>query len=58
MGHLTQTWLASSEDPAAKVTGRYWHHRQTQTPASEALDREFQDHLLGRLVEMTGVTLS
>jgi NAD(P)-dependent dehydrogenase (short-subunit alcohol dehydrogenase family) len=27
-GHLTQTWLASSDDPAAKVSGGYWHHRQ------------------------------
>src|ERR1700739_2400196 len=25
MGHLTQTWLAVSDDPAATVTGRYWH---------------------------------
>jgi NAD(P)-dependent dehydrogenase (short-subunit alcohol dehydrogenase family) len=58
LGHLTQTWLAASEDPAANVTGRYWHHRQPQTPASEALDREFQDQLLSRLAELTGVTLS
>ena len=27
-GYLTQTWLAVSEDPAALVSGRYWHHRR------------------------------
>jgi NAD(P)-dependent dehydrogenase (short-subunit alcohol dehydrogenase family) len=57
MGHLTQTWLAVSDDPAAKVTGRYWHHRQTQTPAAEASDPQFQDRLMAQLEELTGVTL-
>jgi hypothetical protein len=28
MGHLTQTWLAVSDDPAATVSGLYWHHRK------------------------------
>ena len=31
-GHLTQTWLAVSEDPAAKVSGGYWHHRKRTDP--------------------------
>ena len=30
MGHLTQTWLAASNDPAARVNGGYWHHRKQQ----------------------------
>ena len=38
MGHLTQTWLAVSDDPAATVSGGYWHHRQRQTPATEVSD--------------------
>lgn len=56
-GHLTQTWLAVSEDPRAKVSGRYWHHREQQRPASEALDAKFQDRLIAKLAELTGVTL-
>jgi hypothetical protein len=32
-GYLTQTWLAVSEDPAATVSGRYWHHYLTSTPS-------------------------
>lgn len=58
MGHLTQTWLAVSDDPAAKVSGGYWHHREQRQPAAEVLDPEFQDRLEARLVELTGVQLS
>ncbi len=57
-GHLTQTWLAASDEPAAKVSGRYWHHRQQQKPAAEALDPGFQDRLIAKLAELTGVGLA
>jgi NAD(P)-dependent dehydrogenase (short-subunit alcohol dehydrogenase family) len=56
-GYLTQTWLAVSEEPAATVSGRYWHHRRPQTPAKDVEDAAFQDELLARLADMTGVTL-
>jgi NAD(P)-dependent dehydrogenase (short-subunit alcohol dehydrogenase family) len=57
LGHLTQTWLAVSDDPAATVTGGYWHHRKQQQPAAEALDPCFQDQLVAKLRELTGVSL-
>ena len=57
MGHLTQTWLAVSEEPAAKLSGRYWFHRQPQTPAAEVSDPAFQDQLVAKLAELTGVSL-
>ena len=57
-GHLTQTWLAVSDDPAAKVSGGYWHHRQQRKPAADALDPGFQDKLIAKLAELTGVKLS
>ena len=57
-GYLTQTWLAVSDDPATAVSGRYWHHRQPRTPAKEAADRGFQDQLLAKLADLTGVPLS
>ena len=57
MGHQTQTWLAVSEDPAAKVSGRYWFHRQPQTPAAEVSDAGFQDQLIAKLADLTGVSL-
>jgi NAD(P)-dependent dehydrogenase (short-subunit alcohol dehydrogenase family) len=58
LGHLTQTWLAVSEERAATVTGGYWHHRKQQTPAAAALDPRFQDQLVAKLAELTGVTLA
>ncbi|WP_448168630.1 SDR family NAD(P)-dependent oxidoreductase [Burkholderia ambifaria] len=57
LGHLTQTWLAASNDSAAVTSGGYWHHRQLQTPAAEASDVRFQDKLMNSLVELTGVPL-
>jgi hypothetical protein len=57
MGHLTQTWLAVSDDPAATVSGRYWHHRKVQSPAAESVDPAFQGRLLAKLAELTGVPL-
>lgn len=54
-GHLTQTWLAVSEDPAAKVSGGYWHHRKRAAPAAEALDPDFREKVIEKLKELTGV---
>jgi NAD(P)-dependent dehydrogenase (short-subunit alcohol dehydrogenase family) len=56
-GHLTQTWLATSGDPDATVSGRYWHHRRQQTPSNEATNAFFQDQLLAKLSELSGVSL-
>jgi len=56
-GHLTQTWLAVSDDPAALTSGGYWHHRKRQTPAAETLEAGFQDRLVEKLGELTGVAL-
>ena len=56
-GHLTQSWLAVSDDPAARVSGRYWYHRRQRTPAAEVNDAHFQDRLITTLAGLTGVTL-
>ncbi len=58
MGHLTQTWLAVSNDAAATVSGGYWYHRQRQEPAPQARDPAFQDQLMDRLATLTGLALS
>lgn len=57
LGYETQTWLAVSDDPAALVTGRYWHHRRVHDPAPEVSDPRFQERLLERLAELTGIRL-
>ena len=56
-GHLTQTWLATSDDAAAKTTGGYWHHRKLEAPAAKANDKGFQDELVASLAKLTRVTL-
>jgi hypothetical protein len=57
MGQDTQGWLAVSPDPAAQVSGMYWHHRRPRTPAPEVTDADFQDKLTDKLAELTGITL-
>jgi NAD(P)-dependent dehydrogenase (short-subunit alcohol dehydrogenase family) len=57
LGHQTQTWLSVSKDHAARTTGGYWYHRQRITPAAEVVDAAFQDRLMERLAELTGVRL-
>ena len=56
-GARTQAWLAVSEDPAARVSGRYWHNLRQEQPASEALDVGYQDQLLDILEDLTGIAL-
>ena len=57
MGHLTQTWLAVSDDSAATVSGKYWYHRKQQSPAAKTTDPAFQDQLLSTLTKLTGASL-
>lgn len=57
MGHLTQTLLAVSDDPAAKVSGGYWYHGKQQRPAAQVTDPVFQDQLVATLTHLTGVSL-
>src|SRR6202034_439256 len=54
---VTQVWLATSDDPAATVTGRYFYHqRQRETnPAASSLD--VQEELLAVCGDLTGVEL-
>ena len=56
-GQRTQAWLAVSGEPAALVSGCYWHHLRQEQPASEASNPEFQDQLIAKLDGLTGVAL-
>jgi hypothetical protein len=31
LGHRTQEWLATSDDPEAMTTGSYWYHGERST---------------------------
>jgi len=50
--HITQCWLATG---AGEETGGYWHHMRRQRPDPKVEDPSFQDEVLNRFAEMTGV---
>ena len=47
----------TSSDPEALVTGGYWHHQRRTQLHSASRDVAFQDALLKRLEQITGVVL-
>jgi NAD(P)-dependent dehydrogenase (short-subunit alcohol dehydrogenase family) len=57
LGHLTQEWLATSDDPDARSSGGYWHHQRRAEPAPAAHDHRFQDELLESLAGFTASPL-
>ncbi len=58
LGHLTQEWLATSDDPDARTSGGYWHHQRRLEPHPAVHDRGFQDRLLAGLAGFTGTRLT
>jgi NAD(P)-dependent dehydrogenase (short-subunit alcohol dehydrogenase family) len=57
LGHRTQEWLATSDDPQARTTGGYWFHQRRVAPHRAVNDPGFQDQLLAALARVTGVEL-
>jgi NAD(P)-dependent dehydrogenase (short-subunit alcohol dehydrogenase family) len=57
LGADTQVWLATSDDPEAAVSGRYFYHRQAREVHPAAPDPKLQDGLLQACEELTGVTV-
>jgi hypothetical protein len=57
LGHLTQEWLATSDDADARTSGGYWHHQRRRQPHPSVHDQRFQQKLLDELVRFTGDSL-
>ncbi len=57
LGHLTQEWLATSDDADARTSGGYWHHQRRAQPHPSVHDQRFQHQLLDQLDRLTGVNL-
>jgi len=55
--HVTQAWLAVSDDPAALVSGGYFYHRAPRDAAPAVRSAAFQDELLAELARLTGEKL-
>jgi NAD(P)-dependent dehydrogenase (short-subunit alcohol dehydrogenase family) len=57
LGHVTQVWLATSDDPEARTSGGYWFHQRREEPARGVTDARFQDELIEALARFTGTPL-
>ncbi len=57
LGHVTQAWLATSDDADALTSGGYWHHQRRSDPHPSVADERWQDDLLDALARHTGVPL-
>jgi NAD(P)-dependent dehydrogenase (short-subunit alcohol dehydrogenase family) len=53
--HLTQAWLAVSDDALARSSGEYFYHQQLRAPNSIARDVKVQDELIAECVGISRV---
>jgi NAD(P)-dependent dehydrogenase (short-subunit alcohol dehydrogenase family) len=56
-GFRTQAWLASADDPLARVTGKYFYHMAARDPNRIALDIGIQDRLLEACARISGIDM-
>jgi NAD(P)-dependent dehydrogenase (short-subunit alcohol dehydrogenase family) len=54
-GYKTQTWLATSDDDNAKVSGKYFYHKKEKRYNPEADDARLREKFLSLSQEVTGV---
>ncbi len=57
-GTATQVWLAVSDDPAATVTGGFFHHHRPRDTHPAVHDERFGDELLAYCADLTGAELA
>ncbi len=58
LGHLTQEWLATSDDPEARTSGGYWYHQRRLDPHPAVAEPRFQDQLVDDLARITKTPLA
>ena len=54
---VTQAWLATSDDPAAMVTGQYFYHQRLRETHPATRSHAVQEQLLAACAKLTGVEL-
>jgi hypothetical protein len=56
-GHRTQLWLATSDQPAATVSGQYFFHQKLRDPDPTTKDVDRQGRLLELCWKISGTAL-
>jgi len=56
-GHRTQVWLAVSDEPEARVTGKYFRYLRQRAPDPQTASFELQDRLIAECGRLSGVAL-
>jgi NAD(P)-dependent dehydrogenase (short-subunit alcohol dehydrogenase family) len=56
-GRRTQVWLAVSDEPQARVTGKYFHHLRERAPDPQTNSVELQERLIAECARLSGVAL-
>ena len=54
-GYETQAWLATSDDPGATVSGKYFFHKKQQYQRPEADDVNIQEEFISMCEQFTGI---
>ncbi len=54
-GYETQAWLAVSDDPNARVTGRYFHHKKERRHNPLADDASMRSNFIAKCEALTGI---
>jgi len=52
---VTQTWLATSQDREAVVSGRYFYHQKPKEYLPAATDQSIQDAYISECARLSGV---
>jgi len=55
--HLTQAWLAASDDPLAHFSGEYFFHKALRAPNPIARDKDAQNRLIEACASLSGISL-
>ncbi len=55
--HLTQAWLAASDEPEARVTGGYFYHMRPLRPNPQTDDTALQDRLVAICAGLSGIPM-
>ena len=55
--HVTQAWLAVSDDPLALSTGEYFYDQKLRRPNPLARSEEIQDRLIEICSHLSGIAL-